>query len=312
MMQEAKLIKETYHAHGKLLLTAEYFVLRGAKSIALPLQYGQRMEVAEGREPGLLSWKAFMQEGLWFSCDLSLPDFRIVHSSDAEKAAILQETFLAIRQLNPAFSPGDSLEVHTRIDFNNQWGLGSSSTLIANLASWAKVDPFKLNELIFHGSGFDIACATANGPIFYTRNQKPQPLKLDYPFLDKLYLIYSGAKKSTRNEVRRFQKEQVVSDEQIERVNQLSEAFAKAETLAEFQQLIEKHEEMVSRLLGCPTVKSQYFADFNGAVKSLGAWGGDFYLIATPMDDRDVLNYFNDKGLRVVFPWREMVLNPQE
>ncbi|MFV0377596.1 MAG: GYDIA family GHMP kinase [Mangrovibacterium sp.] len=312
MMQEARKTKESYYAHGKLLLTAEYFVLRGARSIALPLQYGQRMEVAEGYESGLLRWKAFMHDGLWFSCDLSLPDFRIVRSSDAEKAAILQEVFLAIAQLNPAFNPGDSLEVHTHINFNKQWGLGSSSTLIANLAAWAKVDPFTLNELTFHGSGFDIACASAKGPIFYTRKQAPQPIELNYPFLDKLYLVYSGAKKSTRNEVRRFQKEQLVSDEQIERVNRLSGAFAMASDLHEFQQLIEEHEDLVSQLLGSPTVKSQYFTDFNGSVKSLGAWGGDFYLIATSMERNDVQSYFNNKGLCVIFPWHEMVLNPHQ
>jgi len=309
MIPDVKTLKETYQAHGKLLLTAEYFVLRGAKSIALPLQYGQRMEVSAGREDGILSWKAFMQEGLWFSCEFKIPDFEIVNSSDADKAAILRDTFRTIQQMNPAFRPESSLDVHTYIDFNNQWGLGSSSTLIANLAKWAKVDPFKLNETVFHGSGFDIACATAKGPIFYTRSQQPQPLELNYPFTDQLYFIYSGAKKSTRNEVKRFLNDGAVTPEQVERMNELSDAFATATTLDEFQHLIAEHEQMVSSLLGIPTVKSQYFSDFNGEVKSLGAWGGDFYLIATPMDDRDVLNYFKQKGLRVVFPWRELVLN---
>ncbi|WP_372775586.1 GYDIA family GHMP kinase [Mangrovibacterium sp.] len=309
MVQDLKAIKQTYRAHGKLLLTGEYFVLCGAKSIALPLQYGQRMEVTEGKDNGILSWKAFMQEGLWFSCELKLPDFEIVNSSDVEKAEILRDTFRTIQKMNPDFHPTNPLEVNTYIDFNNQWGLGSSSTLIANLASWAKVDPFKLNELVFHGSGFDIACATAEGPIFYRRNQQPEPLDLDYPFLENLYFIYSGAKKSTRNEVRRFLNEGAVTRHQIEQMDQLSEAFAGAQKLNDFQRLIREHEQLVSSLLGSPTVKSQYFHDFNGDVKSLGAWGGDFYLIATPMNDRDVLSYFKEKGLRVVFPWRELVLN---
>ena len=104
MIPDVKTLKETYQAHGKLLLTAEYFVLRGAKSIALPLQYGQRMEVSAGREDGILSWKAFMQEGLWFSCEFKIPDFEIVNSSDADKAAILRDTFRTIQQMNPAFS----------------------------------------------------------------------------------------------------------------------------------------------------------------------------------------------------------------
>lgn len=309
MIQEVKEIKKVFHAHGKLLLTGEYFVLHGAKSIALPLQYGQHMEVAEGKEPGVLSWKAFMQEGLWFSCDLSLPDFKILNYSDKEKAQVLQEIFLTIKELNPAFSPGTALDVHTKIDFNNHWGLGSSSTLIANLASWANVDPFVLNEQVFQGSGFDIACATANGPIYFKREEKPTSLDINYPFLDNLYFIYSGAKKSTRNEVRRFLKDVSIDQQQVEAMTALTEAVATATTLGEFQQLIAEHERRVGELLGAEPIKSKYFPDFDGEVKSLGAWGGDFYLVATAMEDRDVLNYFKEKGLRVVFPWRELVLN---
>lgn len=301
--------KKTYYAHGKLLLTAEYFVLYGAKAIALPLQYGQRMDVTEGRQDGILSWKAFMQEGLWFSCDFSLPHFGIINSSDPEKAVILQDAFRAIVQMNPALELRTSLEVHTRIDFHNQWGLGSSSTLIANLASWAGVDAFRLNEIIFNGSGFDIACATADGPIFYRKNHLPEPVVLDYPFLDNLYFIYSGSKKSTRNEVRRFLNGESVPGQKIDQMNYLSEQIACAGKLNDFQKLIAEHEKLVSDLLHVPAVKPACFSDFEGEIKSLGAWGGDFYLVATALEDRDVLHYFKEKGLRVVFPWKELVLN---
>ncbi len=309
MIDEIKEVKNTYKAHGKLLLTSEYFVLHGAKSIALPLQYGQQMDVNSGRENGILRWKAFMQEGLWFSCEFSLPNFEIVNCSDFEKATILKETFRAIQKLNPEFYPVDGLEVHTKIDFNNQWGLGSSSTLIANLANWANVDPFKLNELIFHGSGFDIACATANGPIFYKKNETPHSVDLNFPFLDNLYFIYSGAKKSTRNEVRRFLNEGGISSNMVETMNEITKSIAGAKTLTDFQKLIVEHESLVSDLINIEPVKQQYFSDLDGEIKSLGAWGGDFYLVATSMQDRDVLNYFKRKGLRVVFPWREIVLN---
>ncbi|MEL7587799.1 MAG: GYDIA family GHMP kinase [Prolixibacteraceae bacterium] len=305
-------IKQTYYAHGKLLLTAEYFVLHGAKAIALPLQYGQRMDVTEGRVGGILSWKAFMQEGLWFSCDLGLPGFEILNSSDQEKATILQEIFRTIAQMKPDFRLEDALEVHTRIDFNNQWGLGSSSTLIANLAAWSGIDAYRLNELIFNGSGFDIACATANGPILYRKDQLPEPVNLEYPFLDHLYLIYSGSKKSTRNEVRRFLNGDSIQKQEIAQMDQLTEQIAKTGDLADFQKLIAEHEKLVSALLHIPRVKSAWFSDFEGEVKSLGAWGGDFYLVATRLEDREVLHYFKEKGLRVVFPWKELVLNRKE
>jgi mevalonate kinase len=301
--------QESYYAHGKLLLTAEYFVLQGAKAIALPVKYGQRMTVRSNDRENELNWKAFTPDGLWFSCDLRLPDLEIIQSSDAEKAGILRDTLHTMQQLNPNFQLSGGLEIHTTIDFDSQWGLGSSSTLVANLASWADVDPFLLNEKIFNGSGFDIACASADGPIFYTKGEAVESVKLDYPFIDNLYFAYSGSKKSTRGEVRRFMNKGTVSSSESDMINEITEQMAQAKNLKEFQQLMVDHEKVVSGLLNMPTVKSSYFTDFDGEIKSLGAWGGDFYLVATTMNESSVFQYFKAKGLHVIFPWKELVLN---
>ena len=301
--------KQTYYANGKLLLTAEYFVMKGAKAIALPLQRGQLMEVSPGEHGPELRWKAFSQENLWFSCKFRLPGLEIMESSDGEKAAVLQEIMETIRQMEPGFTLNGGIDIQTKTDFHSEWGFGSSSTLIANLAAWAGVDPFQLNDRIFNGSGFDIACASAKRPIFYTKGEPAVDINLDYPFKDHLYFVYSGAKKGTRNEVRRFLNEGKVSSEKINRINSISTQIAEAKTLAEFQSLIREHEQIVSELLGMTPIKQAYFNDFEGEMKSLGAWGGDFYLAATPMDNIQVKNYFNRKGLEVIFSWDELVLN---
>ena len=300
---------QTYYAHGKLLLTAEYFVLRGAKAIALPLKYGQHMVVALGMKEGILDWNAFSPNGLWFACELTLPGFEIVSTTDEAKAVVLQRIFQTIQQLKPEFEITSSLDVQTRTTFNKEWGMGSSSTLIANLASWSGVDAFRLNELIFNGSGFDIACATANSPILYTKGKMPELVTLNYPFADKLYFVYSGKKKATQNEVIRFLNEGGIDREPIAQMNKLTEQIVRAESLAEFQQLIGEHEKVVSELLDVPTIKSTNFPDFPGEIKSLGAWGGDFYLAATELSESDVRTYFQRKNLSVVFRWEELVLS---
>ena len=91
----------------------------------------------------------------------------------------------------------------------------------------------------------------------------------------------------------------------------MSEQIAREQKLDGFQKLMAEHEKRISSLLDVPTVKSVYFSDFDGEVKSLGAWGGDFYLAATRLSERDVFQYFKEKGLNVVFPWKELVLNEQ-
>jgi hypothetical protein len=54
------------------------------------------------------------------------------------------------------------------------------------------------------------------------------------------------------------------------------------------------------------TVKQLLFNNFNGSIKSLGAWGGDFILVATQDNPN---NYFKSNGYNVVIPFNDMVLS---
>ena len=53
-------------------------------------------------------------------------------------------------------------------------------------------------------------------------------------------------------------------------------------------------------------MQERLFNDFNGALKSLGAWGGDFILAAT---ETDPTSYFKNKGLNTVIPYKDMILS---
>ena len=48
--------------------------------------------------------------------------------------------------------------------------------------------------------------------------------------------------------------------------------------LKTFESLIEQHERYISTLIQQPPLKEALFSDYEGAIKSLGAWGGDFFL----------------------------------
>jgi hypothetical protein len=52
-------------------------------------------------------------------------------------------------------------------------------------------------------------------------------------------------------------------------------------------------------------VKERLFDDYFGAVKSLGAWGGDFVLAT---GDKTTPAYFKKKGYSTVLTYKEMIL----
>jgi len=298
----------TYRANGKLLLTGEYLVLHGAKSIALPLKVGQQLIVSEANTHESIYWQAFYDGEVWFSCELNPTDFSILNSSHPEKAESLSQIFKTIKSLDPEFAPKTGTNFETILESNPEWGFGSSSTLISLLSQWAGVDPFVLNDLVFNGSGFDIACATADGPIFYTRNKPVETISLNYPFSDQLFLVYSGIKKKTATAVSDFLKERKVSAQQIEEGSALAGEFSRCDDQDEFNLLIRQHEKLISDATGRLPIKPEFFADFKGEIKSLGAWGGDFFLASTALPFSEVKKYFENKGLKTVFKWGDLIL----
>lgn len=304
--------RSTYHANGKLLLTSEYLVLHGAKAIAMPLNVGQQMAVSIDSERNNILWQAFYQNQVWFSCELDPLDLSILATTDTEKSATLVRILQAIKSLKSDFSLAPGTSFKTTIEANPEWGLGSSSTLLSLLSQFVNVNPFVLNEMVFQGSGFDIACATADGPIIYARNKAIEPVTLDYPFADQLFLIYSGRKKRTATEVSAFLKEKKVSEQQVEEVSLLTDEFLRCRDQNEFNLLIRMHEALISKLIERIAIKPELFADFKGEVKSLGAWGGDFFLASTnKWTFEEVRKYFENKGLMTVFKWNDLILKRQ-
>lgn len=308
-----------YQSHGKFLLTGEYLVLKGALALALPLKLGQTLSV-ETCHGASLQWDAYKTDSPWFSVTLNPKTLEIVDCNDQAKAEKLSQILKAVKQLNPKTFESNKLKFTTHLDFDPNWGLGSSSTLIANLARWANVNPYELLKLTFGGSGYDIACATAEGPIYYqVKAEVPEPVEgptpkvenVDFnpPFAEHLFFIYQGQKQSSSKEIKAFLGKANPADLQndIEAISDISRAVPKCQSLDEFAMLMQCHERIIARCIGQEPFQKR-FPDFEGVLKSLGAWGGDFILAATVWDKSQVEAYFKKKGLEVVFGYKELSL----
>ena len=56
-----------FKSNGKLLLTAEYLVLDGAKALALPTSFGQQLLI-ENNNSDYINWKSFDESNnIWFN-----------------------------------------------------------------------------------------------------------------------------------------------------------------------------------------------------------------------------------------------------
>jgi mevalonate kinase len=297
------LTEQSFHANGKLLLSGEYLVLHGALALAIPLIKGQNLMVKPGIYQGL-TWKAFKPDGEWFSAKFD-KHLSLVNSNNTELAERLKNILeSALKQKNATPSFLHHTEVTTHIEFNPEWGWGTSSTLISNLAQWLKIDPWKLLAETWGGSGYDIACARANSPILYQiKNEHPKISSVDFAptFENQLWLIYQNRKQNSGMAIRNHQKNLKQKTRYIQRVSDISKDMGAPKTPREFEMLMTEHESLISSFTGLPTVKEKLFPDFHGAVKSLGAWGGDFVLALSHLSDKDTKTYFQTKGYNILF-----------
>ncbi len=292
------------------MLTGEYLVLHGALALAIPLKYGQVLEVFESEETDL-EWLAYEKGKLWLKFSISNQEIENqTYEGETEKDFVC---FLLnkAKALNPSFLKCGSLKIRTEIDFDRSWGLGSSSTLINNVAQWADVNPYDLHSLVSNGSGFDIACANYCKPILYRRDgNHPLIYPVDFPekFTTQLYFVYLGKKQKSRDSVHAFLNEGTCEQEKLDELTQLSKDMLSAKNSQEFDKVIKMHENLVSDLLGQDCVKEKLFPDFEGSVKSLGAWGGDFVMVRSDLSKKEVHSYFFRAGLTNIFSWKEMIL----
>jgi mevalonate kinase len=301
-----------FFANGKLLLSGEYLVMKGASALAVPLRLGQSLEI-KGIRGDVLHWRALEQGNPWFEAHIDIPSLNIRQSSCEKTAAMLVRILRKACTLNADFTEAlRGQEVTTRLGFNRLYGFGSSSTLVYNLASWAGVDPYALYAATFGGSGYDIAAAGSGSPFIYRLHGSTpvvEQVRFRPPFLGCIYFAYSGLKKSTAESIRLFDQETGTGSLPVEEISDITQQMAKAPTLEAFNLLMRRHEDILSGILQQAAVRVSRFADLDGEVKSLGAWGGDFYMITWKHGPAALAEYLNGKKIDTFYSYDALVLS---
>jgi mevalonate kinase len=300
-----------YYSKGKFLLSGEYLVLYGAKALAVPLKLGQAMTVSETEEPGIIHWETYVLGNIWFTGTFRLEDLEILYASDEETGNFIKKLLSAGIKLQPLLLlDKQGFKIENRIEFDIRWGLGSSSSLVSNMALWLGISPFRLYRELFQGSGYDVFCSRASAPILYQlKGDLPVYLETTFQpsFKDQIYFAYLGTKQDSQKSLDHFKGKMVPGNRTISLISDLTLSMLKTTSLDEFMSVMRLHEDVISSVLGMKKVKQQLFSDFPGEIKSLGAWGGDFVMAVSKAADNEVMDYFRSKNLETIFGWKEIV-----
>ena len=298
---------EVFKSHGKLMITGEYFVLHGAKSLLLPTKFFQDMIVSKQNKGSSILWESYDQNNSkWFSTKFNIPDLTIQGEKTKEKIFLKKILDFVAKKKPNIFENNSGINIKTRMDFNRRWGLGSSAILINNLSNYFGLDPFEVSKNVTNSSGADIASTKISKPIIFSNNDKKPYYKevhFNPPFSKNLLFVYLNKKQSSEKEVEKFKKIRIEDDE-IRTISDITNQVLRCKKIDDFNDLIEKHESIISSKIKKETVKNSLFKDFNGSIKSLGAWGGDFVLAC---GHNNLKNYFKNKGFGISYSFNEML-----
>lgn len=292
---------------GKLMLTSEYVAVDGALVLAIPTKLGQELFYTENEDQkSLIFWDAYHQNQLWLKATIDYKNWKILETNDSKASEFILKTLKNVQNLSDTKLKSDtSYHVKTNLQFPSDFGLGSSSTLMNNLAEWANIDPFILNEISLGGSGYDVAVAKEKSAVLYSRFPERVYETIDFQpnFKDELIFIHLNQKQDSREGISHY-RSKPTSTELINDYSVLTKKIVNSQNLEEFSELMTIHEQKLSDFLETPTVKEKYFQDCPSFVKSLGAWGGDFVLASKFGDYQD---YFKQRGFSKIFSWKDLI-----
>jgi len=268
----------------------------------MPTSFGQHLIAESHQGPEHVFWEALDHENQqWFTAGFDR-DGRILHSSSAAMAEKLQGFLAPVRTSNAWNAP---VRVQTKVDFPRLWGLGTSSTLCALLAQWAEIDALSYRKL-HGGSGYDLACAQANGTISYALvDGEPEVLPVELPkVLQSVVFVYRGAKQQTDSSLKLVGRKPF-SPAQCQEISRLSEGFLQVNSLEELEAIIKEHELFIANHLGLERAIEGPFKGVHGQVKSLGGWGGDFVMLTRFEENRQ---WLETNGFNTIIPFETMAL----
>ena len=295
------------YSNGKVLLTGEYVILDGALSLAAPTKFGQHLKLQENLS-NLINWKSKNFDGnIWFECLITSDTLKVKSTSSQKISNKLVEIINFIREYNPAFLKNCGSDISTNLTFEKNLGLGSSSTLISNLSKISGVNPYTINNKIFKGSGYDIACAESISPILYKLDKDQKiinEVSFKPSFNEHIYFVYLNKKQNSISEIEKYNKNKA-SNSIINEISDITSEILVCNSIDRFNKLIEAHELIISKLISKQTVKDLLFKDFDGYIKSLGAWGGDMIMVSSEIDPS---KYFIEKGYSTIFKFKELLV----
>ena len=124
-------------------------------------------------------------------------------------------------------------------------------------------------------------------------------------YTNNIFFVYRNQKQDSKEGIARYRAIPKNHEKDLANIHSLTQEFIHATSLEELAHTIEEHEKFVATRIGLKPIKERLFPDYPLAIKSLGAWGGDFFMALGKEENKE---YFKKKGYHTIVSYTDMVL----
>ena len=298
-----------YHSNGSCLLTGEYLVSKGSQAIVLPLKKGQTLVVKPIRQD-LLIWESVYDEQTLFKAVFTTDRIDVIESTDGEKSLFVQRVLKKALEFVPSISslPGYSIQaIH---NYSSHQDPGTQAGLIASIAEWFNINPYRLNREIMTDGSYGIVCAKSSKPILYQAVEKYpdyEPIDMDWPFSENLYFVFTGY--PTDHTYKRKKIEHIGDlPKKISRIREINSRIIQSRSLEAFEKALLEYEQIFSEELNERRLQERKFEDFPGVIKPLKTENSPFLLVTWKGSKQELEEYFARHNLQTLYLWDELVM----
>lgn len=298
------------------MLAGEYAVMCGVEALALPVRAGQWQHVWEMPAKGVskLVWQSKDADGsVWFECRVDTDIMHVSETTSETYSDTLLRLLFCIKEQKPELFLHKNIRIETECEFNRSFGLGSSSTLVCNLAKWSGVNAHLLQERAFGGSGYDVAVGNLGRPLVYwleNNESNWSSWQLHPDFTDDWYLAFPGEKQNSRDSLAgvKAQLDKMSNDVALlQQMNACIQAIKSPRSLPMLEAMLEMWQALLSQRLDLPRpYETLGLSPVKGGLcKYLGAWGGDVLLINLTFLQANEIAFENME----IFSWNDFVVS---
>jgi hypothetical protein len=295
-----------YHSNGSFLLTGEYLVEKGSQAIVLPSNKGQTL-IVKPIEQEILIWESIYEEETLFTAVFSTDRIDIIESTDGEEALFVRNVIRKAMDHLASLSSLPGHHIKAKYNYSTHLDPGTRSALIAGVAEWFNINPFRLNREIMRDAGYGIAAARSSKPVLYQlvgSSPDYDPIFMKPPLNENIYLVYYGGREDLSTQREKLE-ESGNLPQILSKIREINGYIIKSVSLDDFEQALLEYEQLFCRLLNEKRFQDTNFSDFPGYIKPVTNRDSQFLLVTWKGSREELRQYF----AQTLFSWNELIKN---